>query len=356
MRPGSIVTLLALCLGGGAVQAQPIQGFYVGAGNGLRIPTPTKVTPITPGMNGAFDLGLQPGLNTEISVGYALGNGWRFELEGNYGRSSISGSSGTTFPAATSGRVRELGFMTNAIFDLDVRSPYIYPYLGLGVGYQSTRLDGFTLTRTDKPFSVSASGQAGGLAWQSIVGVSLPIPNVPGLSITVDYRFMDVLGGEKFGGTTSFGPPPAAAPVSATMKLHNQFTHNVLFGVRYAFNTPRPAGVAPQAMAEPPAADGIRTYQVHFGLDVVTLSDRYREVVRQAARDAGAGRATRIDVTGAASADPMLTAREVRAVANALVSEGVPRNSIVVRTRDHASDGVAVPARIGDRGVEIVAE
>jgi OmpA-OmpF porin, OOP family len=344
MRPGSILPVLALCLGCGAVQAQPIQGIYIGVGAGLRIPTPTKNTPITPGISSYFDLEQNLGYAAQLSIGYALGNGWRFELEGNYGRSDIGGVSGTTFPAVASGRVRNLGFMTNAVFDMDVGSPYIYPYLGLGFGYQSTRLDGFTLTRTDKPFSLSASGQAGGFAAQSIVGVSLPIPNVPGLSVTVDYRFMDITGGEKFNGTTTSGPP-AAGTVSSATKFHNQFIHNVLFGVRYAFNTPPPAAVAPQAMAAPP--DGTRTYQVQLGLDVTTLSDRAREIVKEAARESGPGRTTRIAV---ATNDHALAERGARTVAAALAHEGVPRDAIAVQARGDMKAGTRDPR------VEIVTE
>ena len=36
---------------------------------------------------------------------------------------------------ATSGREEKYGAMANALFDLDVGSPYIYPYIGVGAGY-----------------------------------------------------------------------------------------------------------------------------------------------------------------------------------------------------------------------------
>jgi hypothetical protein len=342
MRPVAIILAVASCLVCAMVQAQPIQGFYVSAGAGLRMMTPIKNTPIAPGMAGYYDLGTRLGLDTQVSVGYALGNGWRFELEGNYGANDISGSSGTSFPATASGRIRSLGFMTNALFDMDVGSPYVYPYLGLGVGYQSTRLDNFVLTRTDKPFALSASGQAGEWAWQSIVGVSLPIPRMPGLSMTIDYRFMDVLGGEKFDGTASSG----TSAVGAATKFHNQFSHNVLFGVRYAFNASSPAPApARTAVAAPPGAE-TRTYQVSLGLDVATLSDRARAILRNAAEHAGPGRTIRVRVkTGGAN-----ETRGAETVTAALVDAGLPRDEIAIQS------GADNRASRRDSRVEIVTE
>ena len=61
------------------------------------------------------------------------------------------------------------------------------------------------------------NAQSGAFAWQAIVGASFPVPNVPGLSLTADYRFMDILGGEKFGGwrpaAPSCRPAETAQPV-----------------------------------------------------------------------------------------------------------------------------------------------
>jgi OmpA-OmpF porin, OOP family len=332
MRLRSIIPVLALSFAPWVARAQPIQGVYVGVGAGLRFPQSIKNTPLTPAIKGNFDLSQSLGVDTQLSVGYALGNGWRFELEGTYGRSSVSGTSGTSFPATSGGRVRNLGVMANALFDLDVGSPYVYPYLGVGVGYQSTRLDGFTLSRADKPLVFTASGDAGGFAAQAIAGVSFPIPNMPGLSITADYRFMDILGGETFNGTTSVG---GGAPVVSATKFHNQFNQTVMFGVRYAFNTPPPAGVAPQAMAEPTQP---RTYAVNFGLDIVTLTDRDRSVVKAAAMDSLGRQTTHIAVTGNAStpADRMLSQRRTEAVAAALIGDGVPKEVIVIQSEETA--------------------
>jgi outer membrane protein OmpA-like peptidoglycan-associated protein/outer membrane protein W len=346
MRLRSVLLLaFAVIATSRAASAQPIQGIYIGAGAGLRAPTSPTNTPITHGINGNFDINEALGYDSNLSLGYALGNGWRFELEGTFGKSNVKGTSGTTFPATGSGSVRNLGLMANALFDMDIGSPYVYPYIGAGIGYQSTRLDGFAMTATSKPLVFSASGDAGGIAGQAIAGVSFPIPNMPGLSLTADYRFMDILGGETFNGLTSTG----GAPVLSATKFHNQFNQTLMFGVRYAFNTPPPAAVAPQAsLAAPPAGrgqGGVQTYQVDFGLDIATISDRTRWIVKQAAESARR-RDTRIEVTQAAS-DKALSERRARALAGALIGEGVPSETIAIHARGDAE-------RSPNRRVEIV--
>src|SRR6185437_2944893 len=192
------------------------------------------------GVTGTFELNQAVGYDSRLSVGYALGNGWRFELEGSLGQGSISSVSGTRFPATSTGTVRNYGVMTNVLFDLDVRSPYVYPYLGFGAGYQSTRLDDFTVTAVGSPGSFSARGTTSGFAAQGIAGLSFPIPNMPGLSLTVDYRVMDILGGGSYHGKSSIGLAAGATPVAGAVKFHNQFNQSIMFGVRFAFDTPPP--------------------------------------------------------------------------------------------------------------------
>jgi len=334
MRLRSVLLLaFAVLTTSWAASAQPIQGIYIGAGAGLRAPTSPTNTPITHGINGNFDIDEALGYDSNLSLGYALGNGWRFELEGTFGKSNVKGTSGTTFPATGSGSVRNLGLMVNALFDMDIGSSYVYPYIGVGIGYQSTRLDGFAMTATSKPLVFSASGDAGGIAGQAIAGVSFPIPNMPGLSLTADYRFMDILGGEKFNGLTSTG----GAPVVSATKFHNQFNQTLMFGVRYAFNTPPPAVPSPQASLDAPVGsgqDGVRTFQVNFGLDIAAITDRTRWILKEAAESARR-RDTRIEVTQVA-ADKALSERRARALEGALIGEGVPRDAIAIHGREDA--------------------
>lgn len=349
MRLRSIILALVLCIFCMAARAQPIQGIYIGGGAGLRAPFPTKTTSLTPGLFGDdFDIRESLGYDGQVSVGYALGDGWRFELEGTFGRSDIFALTGAPFPATASGSIQNWGLMTNALFDMDVGSPYIYPYLGLGVGYQSTHLNAFVLSQTNRPFSYSASGDDGGLAAQVIGGASFPIPNMPGLSLTLDYRIIDIMGGAKFSGMSSFGA--GVPPLAGETKFHNQFNQAVMLGVRYAFNTPPPAAVASANQAASPAprpAARTQSYQVYFDLNKATLTDRDLAIVNDAAVASTKNQTTRIEVTGHTdtsgnvAANQALSERRAKAVAAALVRDGVAKDEIAVQARGDSN--LAVP-------------
>jgi outer membrane protein OmpA-like peptidoglycan-associated protein len=164
----------------------------------------------------------------------------------------------------------------------------------------------------------------------------MPIPNVPGLSLTVDYRFMDILGGKKYSGT---GTDAAGPVVPDTIKLHNQFNHSIIFGVRYAFFTPAPPpppAPTPAPVAAPAPAPA-RSYLVFFDWDKATLTDRARQIIKEAADNSTRVQFTRIEVNGYTdtSGSPQynqrLSVRRAEAVAGELVRNGVPRNAISIQ-------------------------
>jgi OmpA-OmpF porin, OOP family len=331
--------LLATMLFGAplAAFAQPVQGLYVGAGVGLHAPQDPKFTPLAPGFGtGTHKLDEGYGFDALGSIGYGLGNGPRFEIEGDFSRTGIRHMLGTGFPSATSGHVRTMGVMANALFDMDIGTPWLYPYIGAGAGYQWTKLSDLTTVQAGGPFRYSTSDHSGAFAWQAIVGASLPIPNIPGLSATVDYRFMDILGGEKFAGSEVL---TAGGPVlPASIKLHNQFNHSVIFGVRYAFNAPAPAVAvtAPTPVAAPAPAPA-RSYLVFFDWDKASLTDRARAIIKEAADNSTRVQYTRIEVNGYTdtSGTPQynqgLSVRRAQAVAGELVRDGVPQSAINIQ-------------------------
>jgi outer membrane protein OmpA-like peptidoglycan-associated protein len=216
--------------------------------------------------------------------------------------------------------------------------------LGLGVGYQSTRLSEVVDTSVGKPGAFTLSGVTSAFAAQAIAGLSFPIPNMPGLSLTVDYRVIDILGGGVYNGSSSIGLAAGSAPLAGSAKIHNQFNQSAMFGVRYAFNTPPPAAVA----SITPSVEA-RSYQVAFDPDKTTLSDRAQTIVRNAALASTRQGTTRIAVTGnegvAGGASRDASDRRANLVVATLVASGVPRDSIFVQ-----SD----PGEPGDRRVEIV--
>src|SRR5690242_21813549 len=112
---------LAIAFAGMAsgVQAQPFQGLYIGAGAGYNLPenwSDTRRTVAEP----------KGGAAGVASIGYALGNGFRFELEGNY---RWAGLNREVLAANTSGSVQAYGALAHALFEIDVGARWLYPYI-----------------------------------------------------------------------------------------------------------------------------------------------------------------------------------------------------------------------------------
>jgi outer membrane protein OmpA-like peptidoglycan-associated protein len=330
---GAILATILLATPIAAI-AQPISGLYVGAGAGLHAPQDPKLTTDPRGFgNSRLELSEDYGFNANLAVGYGIGNGFRFEIEGDFARSDLRKLHGTPFATSASGTVRNWGVMANAIFDMDIGFPWVYPYLGIGAGYQWTKLNNLGATQRGGPFAFAVSSEKGAPAGQAIVGASFPIPNMPGLSLTADYRFMDILGGEKYTGAVTGGGPAAPTQV----KLHNQFNHDVVIGIRYAFNTPAPAAapMSPAPTAAPAPAPA-RSYLVFFDWDRASLTERARSIVKEAADNSTHVQVTRIEVngytdtSGKAAYNQDLSVRRAKAVASELVRNGVPQNAIEI--------------------------
>src|SRR4051794_37600263 len=156
---------------------------------------------------------------------------------------------------------------------------------------------------------------------------------MPGLSLTADYRFMDILGGEKFTGLASTNGVVAPSEV----KLHNQFNHDLVIGVRYAFNAPPPPAPAAPAPIAAPAPAPARSYLVFFDWDKASLTDRARSIIKEAADNSTRVQTTRIEVhgyadtSGKAQYNQELSVRRARAVAGELVRDGVPESEINIQ-------------------------
>src|SRR6185503_10690530 len=102
------------------------------------------------------------------SAGYALGNGMRFELEGSYRQSNVGGLNrvflpGFAPPAGASGSLHTYGVMVNALFDIDIGVPWLFPYIGGGAGYAWTH-------PKDLRFAPALPGASSGAAFSSTQG------------------------------------------------------------------------------------------------------------------------------------------------------------------------------------------
>jgi OOP family OmpA-OmpF porin len=311
-----------------AAQAQPVTGLYIGAGAGYNLPENPSVTGgghILPG-GGFAGLG---------SVGYGLGNGFRFELEGNYREAPLPAESNATL-SSNSGNLHTYGAMANVFFDMDVHLPWLYPYIGGGIGYawsKFSRQRAFTAAEFPR-LSQNLDQTQGGFAFQAIAGLSFPIPNVPGLSVTTEYRFFAIPGSETFTATNTVSGAPSPVPVS--FKVGHQYDHSFLLGVRYYFGVGAPTPPAPAPMAAPAPAPA-RSYLVFFDWDKATLTPRAQQIIAEAAANSTKVTYTQIQVNGYTdtSGTPQynqgLSIRRAQAVAAELVKDGVPKGAIAIQ-------------------------
>jgi len=305
-----------------AARAQPFQGFYIGAGAGYHLPM--DITVITPAGNSSSTLHTNGSFIGSGSVGYGLGNGLRFELQGGAQQTSLSTVSGSGGTGTVSGNRRTYSAMANVLFDMDIGANWIYPYVGGGAGYAWTSPQGMTITAPPPVAQSTITGSSGGFAVQAIGGVSFPIPNVPGLSLTAEYRYFHLQGKQTFQNVGH----------AMNFVTDSEDSHNFLLGVRYAFGvTPPPTPAAAVVPAVVPA----RSYLVFFDWDKAVLTDRARAIVKEAAEASAKVQTTKIEVNGNAdtSGSPAynmaVSMRRAQAVAAELVKDGVPKTAIAIQ-------------------------
>jgi outer membrane protein OmpA-like peptidoglycan-associated protein len=364
--------------------AQPVTGVYVGAGLGWNHYGSNNMT--AQGRNADYfdatsasrqgNLDFKEGGVGVLSLGYGFGNGFRVEVEGNYRYNELDklgGFPGRNGGGASSafrnfdGEVQQYGAMANVYYDFQLPQWFpnmpvaVVPYIGGGVGYMWTDINAKGTRRAVGGNTVDIDDTAGQFAYQGIAGLSFPIASVPGLAITAEYRYTGALQSKYDGRVRN----PAGQTVSnGSFEVDQAHNQSALIGVRYAFNTPRPVAPAPIAPVAPAAAPSpTRTYLVFFDFDRADLTDRARQIIAEAAQNAGRVQTTRIEVAGHAdrSGSPQynqrLSQRRAEAVAAELSRQGVQRSQITVQAFGESrplvatADGVREPQ---NRRVEIV--
>ena len=251
--------------------AQVVTGPYIAGGAGFSLTNNSKLT----NSNGTGRLsGTNAGYEAFISAGYGYGNGLRAEIEavgfGNDRKFSFNIPAGG--PVSGIGSTNNIGVFLNGLYDIDLGQSFT-PYVGVGGGYVGTQYrglsgagaanacppNGFTCRYTGK------NGTQGNGAVQGILGVAFPVN--PHLSITVDYRVIDILGGGKESGIIANG----TNYTTTSTKVGQTLEHSLMIGLRWAANAyvapaaPAPAAPAPAVVAPAPAPS--RSYLVFFDWD-----------------------------------------------------------------------------------------
>ena len=348
--------------------AQPVTGPYVslGGGGNLLQDEAIRENENFPGSKLRFDVG-EAGV---AAAGYGFGNGFRVELEGDYRQNDLQHLLGTTFPTAAGGNQTNYGGMANAFFDMDVGANWIYPYFGLGAGYSWTHWDPLRASNPGGAYDFTAGGTDGHYAYQAIFGVALPIPFVPGLSFTAEYRFFSVVGETAFNGqsigTEGVYGPRELAYARGNVDTRADYNHTALIGLRYELFPPPPPAAAARTeatQAAAPAPEAARTYLVFFDWDRADLSARARQIVAEAASASTHVQTTRIevngytDLSGTAAYNQRLSVRRAKSVEAELVRDGVAASEIAIH--GYGESNPLVPTAKGvrepqNRRVEIV--
>lgn len=334
LRIWLVAAFLLLCVLGTLLsrpaEAQPFQGVYLGAGAGYHATNDVRAAPYPQSALGTTGLRLRTngGFAGLGSVGYGFGNGWRLEVEGSARLNNLGHLNGTPFPTASSGSLNTYALMANALYDLDVRSPWIYPYIGGGVGAAWNTASSLQAGSANPLFGFNSSNSATGLAVQAIAGLSFPVYNMPGLSFTAEYRLFSMPITRTLTGTAA----TQAGPVSAALKLGTMIDQSALIGVRYAFGIQPPP--SPPATAPAPAPAASRSFLVFFDWDKSVLTERARQVVREAANASQRTQTTHIEVNGYTDSsgtpayNKSLSLRRAQVVAGELVKDGVAKEAI----------------------------
>ena len=348
-----------------AAQAQPvvnvpITGLYVAGGVGANFMQQESVSPNFSGGSGSFKV--LPGLDTVLSAGWGFGNGFRAEVEGNWMMNRFDGFSGAGAPSTAGGTEQKFGFMVNGYYDFNNVSPWVIPYVGLGVGWEAAQWRGvsaYTLGVTPAAAIATNTSTLGGFAYQAMLGAAFPIPQVPGLAATAEYRFMGMTSGNRsYGGTATVGG--VSAPISE--QAGSEFNHAILIGLRYAFNSAPPPPPAPVPVAAPAPAPA-RSYLVFFDWDQATLTARAQQIIKEAADNSTKVQYTRIEVNGYTDTSGTqqynqgLSVRRAQAVEGELVRDGVPQSAISIH--GYGDTNLLVPTGPGvrepqNRRVEII--
>ena len=261
--------------------AQAGDGWYVGLGAGLSLPSDVSV----PG-NLSVGNSILRGATVQRDNGLrgiaAVGYGWEqhLRLEGEIGFSDpaiTSISAGGTSTPVSGADLSEVTLFGNLVYDLPL-APDFSLTLGGGLGLGITSLD-----------TGSAKSSDSGFAFQTISGLSYHWSDK--LDLAFDYRYVRTNSLHYGGGTSDIG------------------SHNLMVSLRWFFDrgeAPARAPVAVVKAAPPPAPPPpapvspppVKTYIVFFDFNKSYLTDAAQSVVAEAIKVAKTSCMVKVQIAG----------------------------------------------------------
>ena len=318
--------------------AQPVTGIYSSIKGGVDIQAPVDLSRsnASTSATGRGSYHTDIGGGAILGIGYGFGNGFRVEIGPNifynkFKSLNTQGNPGNTGIKGTgNGGELKYGPMVSAYYDFDAGLP-IFPYVGLGVGYERVSVDPAVQT-TNAGVNTRIGGSKGSFAYMAAVGFSVPLP-VTGLAATVEYRFMGLTGNKNYNFASG---RPGSPGVSGHIKFKQEFDNIITVGLRYQWDNPPPPAPepAPVAPVAAPAPAPAKTYLVFFDWNKATLTPRATQVIAQAAADSHTNQTTTIsvsgytDTSGTAVYNQGLSVKRATTVASQLEADGVPASEI----------------------------
>jgi outer membrane protein OmpA-like peptidoglycan-associated protein len=321
----------------GAAFAQPVTGPYVSLGTGATIFQSEKVKDVTilgDNIGGYGKIRTDADLYESGAIGYGLGNGLRIEIDGVWDRNALRSIDGYH----ASGFQEEYSGFANVLYDFDL-TPYgfagLSPYVGVGAGYTDVHNQNQFTVNPVGGFALRNTSSEGDFAVQGIVGVAYNLSAIPGLALTLEYRYAAIPDDLHYH-AQYFAPGVATR---ASFKADGVQNQTGLVGLRYALWQPAPpvaAAAAAAVQTAPPPVQEARTYLVFFDWDRADLTARARQIVAEAAQASTHVATTRIevngytDLSGTAAYNQRLSVRRAESVEAELVRDGVARNEIAI--------------------------
>lgn len=313
-----------------------------------------RAQPTAPVGDGASDLS---GAGSDAWAGYAhvgyhLDPHWRVELSGGYRPGATSPAA--LAPGAPSGlcadpmagiacdpRDRALGAYSasaNLVFDAMPDSHWVDPFIGFGVGVN--RFDPEADGETNPALRIlQLDAPAARLGYQAMVGVAFRPRDR--LHFDLTYRWLG-----------STGPALGAQEAALASRFQDQ---TIAISVRYALSIPR-AAIAPApsfglasaggASQMAPRARPMHTVVVETPSNPAALSAEAEAAVGQTALSDRQGRSSQVvvdghaDTTSEADYNRRLAERRAKAMADAMVSLGVPASRVDLNWTADGVDGV----------------